>query len=307
MLLIRRMSHLVKSKPPVHLFLDADQTLHRGGPVHPEHPSRIAAIELRVDKWDPSTYVLHKRTDRVRIKDSKSSKSSRGPRNPWNFVDDGDTYVTAYTPTLLMRGNEMIEEAVMILTDKVTDCAFVCIRPPGHHANLDSVPNGFCHQNNAWTAVQAFYKQQVYRIAIFDFDAHHGDGTEDCVRRGGLRSVKFCSTHAFGPDIYPGTGSRDGNSNTILNIPLAKGCTGENYQKIVDAEVVPFLADSDVIIVSAGYDGHEEDPMGLLQFHDSTYRYLGSVLRSLGKPLLYLLEGGYEPATLARSLEMTLQ
>ena len=70
--------------------------------------------------------------------------------------------------------------------------------------------------------------------------------------------------------------------------------------------MIPFLSDSEVIIVSAGFDGHEEDPMGLLQFQDSTYRKIGSVLRGLGKPMLYLLEGGYEPTVLARCVEMIL-
>jgi acetoin utilization deacetylase AcuC-like enzyme len=227
----------------------------------------------------------------------------------WSFLDDGDTYVTPFTSELLDRGKRMIEEAVDLLADGLADgqvdSAFVCIRPPGHHSGSKG-PSGFCHQNNAWLAAKEFYRRRIRHCTIFDFDAHHGDGTEDCVRRGGLRGIKFCSTHAFGKGIYPGTGDRTGNSDTILNIPLNKGCTGTEYEKVVETEVIPFLSDSEVIIVSAGYDGHEEDPMGLLQFQDSTYEKIGSVLRGLGKPILYLLEGGYEPTVLARCVERTL-
>lgn len=282
----------------VHIWIDAEHERHHGDRIHPEHPRRIEAIRKRMASWPNQSYVLHERTDRI-MKRVPSTTAS------WSFLDDGDTYVTPYTSDLLDRGKQMIEEAVDVLVDEKVGSAFVCIRPPGHHMG-SSGPSGFCHQNNAWLAAKEFYRRRIRRCAIFDFDAHHGDGTEDCVRKGNLRGIKFCSTHAFGKGIYPGTGDRAGNSDTILNIPLARGTKGTEYETVLESEVIPFLSDSEVIIVSAGYDGHEEDPMGLLQFQDSTYGNIGSALRSLGKPILYLLEGGYEPTVLARCMERTL-
>ena len=286
----------------VHIWIDAEHERHHGDRIHPEHPRRIDAIRKRMASWSNQSYVLHERTDRI-MKRVPSTTAS------WSFLDDGDTYVTPFTSDLLDRGKQMIEEAVDMLADGLADgkvgSAFVCIRPPGHHMGSTG-PSGFCHQNNAWLAAKEFYKRRIRHCTIFDFDAHHGDGTEDCVKRGGLRGIKFCSTHAFGIRIYPGTGDRSNNSDTILNIPLSKGFKGSDYEAVLESEVIPFLSDSEVIIVSAGYDGHEEDPMGLLQFQDSTYQKIGSALRRLGKPILYLLEGGYEPTVLARCVERTL-
>jgi acetoin utilization deacetylase AcuC-like enzyme len=293
----------INNMKKIHIWIDLDQDKHWGGATHPEHPRRIDAIRSRMSFWNKESYVLHEMTERISEKGAHWLGVDRPV--PWRMLEDGDTYVTPYTSTLLRRGSDMIQDAVGVLADGLTDCAFVCIRPPGHHSGSKG-PSGFCHQNNAWLAAKEFYKRRIRHCTIFDFDAHHGDGTEDCVRRGGLRGIKFCSTHAFGIRIYPGTGDRTGNSDTILNIPLSKGFKGSDYEAIMETEVIPFLSDSEVIIVSAGYDGHEEDPMGLLQFQDSTYEKIGSVLRSLGKPILYLLEGGYEPTVLARCVERTL-
>jgi len=287
----------------IHIWIDPEQVKHVGGSTHPEHPRRIEAIRKRMVSWNKDLYELHEVTESVSEKGAQWLGVDRPV--PWSMLEDGDTYVTPYTSTLLRRGSDMIEEAVGLLADGLIRCAFVCIRPPGHHMGTKG-PSGFCHQNNAWLAAKEFYRRRLRHCAIFDFDAHHGDGTEDCVRRGNLRGIKFCSTHAFGKGIYPGTGDRTGNSDTILNIPLAKGTKAKEFEAIFESEVIPFLSDSEVIIVSAGFDGHEEDPMGLLQFQDSTYRKIGSVLRGLGKPMLYLLEGGYEPTVLARCVEMIL-
>jgi acetoin utilization deacetylase AcuC-like enzyme len=201
----------------------------------------------------------------------------------------------------------MIEEATRALALHTTNCAFVCIRPPGHHANSKGIATGFCHQNNVWIAIQSLKNQGFHSIGVFDWDAHHGDGTEDCVRSAADPNIRFVSMHAFGLDIFPGTGLYQ--SDTILNIPLKVGTDSETYVGHFAGSVIPFLAKGkpDILIISAGYDGHEKDPMGLLQLREQTYTYMSGQLKSLNCPVLFLLEGGYSPAVLASCVVATLK
>jgi acetoin utilization deacetylase AcuC-like enzyme len=113
--------------------------------------------------------------------------------------------------------------------------------------------------------------------------------------------------HAFGPGIFPGTGLYQ--SDTIMNIPLKVGTDSETYVGHFAGSVIPFLAKGkpDILIISAGYDGHEKDPMGLLQLREQTYTYMSGQLKSLNCPVLFLLEGGYNPVVLASCVVATLE
>jgi acetoin utilization deacetylase AcuC-like enzyme len=113
--------------------------------------------------------------------------------------------------------------------------------------------------------------------------------------------------HAFGPGIFPGTGSA--STDRILNIPLPLKTTSETYIMHFHTQVMPFLAQGkpDIVIISAGYDGHEKDPMNLLQLREQTYAHMSSQLQMLDCPVLFLLEGGYNPVVLASCVEATLR
>jgi acetoin utilization deacetylase AcuC-like enzyme len=281
------------------LWIDLDQGIHHGNAMHPESPDRILAIRKLLHRFHPSQIVLHERADPIpRLADPVG-------KHTW-VLDDGDTYCTPYTAQLLERGKEMIEAATRDLAFGTTNCSFVFIRPPGHHANSKGVASGFCHQNNVWIAVEQLRKQGFHNIGIFDWDAHHGDGTEDCVRADGDPNVRFASMHAFGPDIFPGTGKF--STETILNVPLPVGTTSEAYVGHFHSQVLPFLAAGkpDILIISAGYDGHEKDPMALLQLRENTYTHMSDQLRGFDCPVLFLLEGGYNPTVLASCVEATL-
>ena len=279
------------------LWLDTEQAAHHGSKGHPESPSRIIAIRSMLSLLDPKGFTLRERSDPIpRIEGVAGNHT-------W-LLDGGDTYATPYTSILLARGQEMIAEAARELALSKTNCAYVFIRPPGHHANGSGGVSGFCHQNNAWIAVTHLKDLGFHKIAIFDWDAHHGDGTEECVRRGNDPNVRFASMHAYGPDIFPGTGAS--SSDTILNIPLPISTDSETYVARFTMEVLPFLGQPDIVIVSAGYDGHEKDPMGLLQLRENTYRYMSERLRYLDCPVLFLLEGGYNPLVLASCVKATL-
>jgi len=275
-----------------HIWIDCDQIRHKGSYLHPEHPNRILAIQERIQTWDPRTYVLHSPIQKTFLPETNKA---------WTMVE-GDTYSTEATPELLRRGCGMIEEAADALTSGDTGCAFVLIRPPGHHASAKQV-SGFCHQNNAWLAVKQLQVRGIERITILDWDAHHGDGTEQCVKGS---AIKFCSLHAFGRGIYPGTGKRL-ESAQILNVPFLVSTDSEAYLREFYGKVMPFVEGSEAVVISAGYDGHEKDPMQLLRLKESTYSEMAAALKEIGCPLLFLLEGGYRPDVLAACVEATLK
>jgi acetoin utilization deacetylase AcuC-like enzyme len=281
------------------LWLDLEQEVHKGEVGHPESPLRIKAIQRAVASLD--SLVLRIRTDPIpKIQEPASSHT-------W-FLDKGDTFCTVYTQALLERGFEMIREATRSLALGITDCAYVCIRPPGHHAT-DTIQSGFCHQNNVWIAIEQLRSQGFHSIGVIDWDAHHGDGTEYCIRASADPNLRFVSLHAYGPDIFPGTGSAANNTDHILNVPIPLGTNSETYIGLFHEKVLPFLkkGSPDLLIVSAGYDGHEKDPMGLLQLREQTYTYMSGQLKDFDCPVLFLLEGGYNPEVLASCVVATLK
>jgi len=285
-----------------YLYLDVEQGVHQGTLDHPESPHRILAIQAKLALLNSKLFLLRKVEHLIpRIEEPASS-------HMW-FLDKGDTFCTPYTSDLLLRGRYMIEDAIRELALGTTDCAFVFIRPPGHHTNAKGLVSGFCHQNNVWIAVEQLKLNGFHSIGIFDWDAHHGDGTEDCVRSAQDPNIRFASMHAFGPTIFPGTGPASSSTDLILNVPLAVGTDSETYVMHFHKSVMPFLIKGkpDIVIISAGYDGHEKDPMDLLKLRENTYAHMSQQLQTLDCPVLFLLEGGYNPGVLASCVEATLK
>lgn len=262
---------------------------------HPEDPQRVISI---VRKLLECTKKFVFRT------------FASGPecefKGEWSMID-GDTYVTNATPAVLQTSRNMIRDAVADIVGGA-HCGFVLCRPPGHHASVDK-PGGFCLENNAWYAVERLVSRGVRNICIYDFDVHHGDGTERCVRAATApqyNQVRFVSTHAYGKGIFPGTGAASRDSK-VLNIPLKRGTGVTPYMKCFREEVLPFIAKPEVLIVSAGYDAHQDDPMKLMNLTTDTYRYISEELKNIGSPILFLLEGGYNPDVLAKCVFASLQ
>ncbi len=226
-------------------------------------------------------------------------------KSDWRPLTDGDCYETAATEPLLERGREMLDAAVDHLVAGHNHSAFVLVRPPGHHVGAHSIPSGFCHQNNVWHAALRFAAAGYKKITIFDWDVHHGDGTE-ALWRATHAPIRFCSMHAYGPGIYPGTGAAF-ESSDLLNVPVAKGTGARSYYRLFREKVFPFLETSDAIIISAGYDAHADDPMGYLRLDEEVYRAMSRDLKEVGCPVLFVLEGGYNPDALARSVVATIR
>jgi acetoin utilization deacetylase AcuC-like enzyme len=293
-------------KTAYHLWVDPEQLHHWGSAVHPEHPARVITILEEVERTIGDKVVVRK----TNLPLDNAIVTACCQPNAWRLLADGDTYQTPATPVLLERGQRMLENAVEHLVTRIAEAegrsTFVLIRPPGHHATLNGgKPAGFCYQNNAWYAALRLCNAGFSNVAIFDWDVHHGDGTE-ALWRASAAPIRFCSMHAYGPDIYPGTGA-EWDSKGLLNIPLEKGTGPRTYYQIFRERVLPFLGTADAIVISAGYDGHKDDPMGYFRLTEEVYESMSRDLKELGVPVLFVLEGGYHVGALARSVVATIR
>lgn len=224
---------------------------------------------------------------------------------------DPDTYVSSgsYDAALWAAGGTI--EAVNAVVTGDVGSAFAMVRPPGHHATPGQAM-GFCLFNNiAIAARHALAKYE--RIAIIDFDVHHGNGTQDAFYRE--PKVLYVSTHQY--PHYPGTGTieetgADAAKDHIVNIPLPAGCGDVEYQQAFDEVIVPatrrFLPD--FILVSAGYDGHWADQLAFMQVSVTGFARMVDTIKALayelcGGRLVLGLEGGYDLTALATSVKAT--
>lgn len=278
---------------------------------HPESPERLKAIEqeLRVEGIFPllqcheAPQATHEQLARVHSAHYLHAIETVAPQHGLISIDS-DTLMNPYT----LEAAKCAAGAVVLATDLVisgqVENAFCNVRPPGHHATRDEAM-GFCFFNNvAVGAAQALALHGLARIAILDFDVHHGNGTETIFEHEAR--VLLCST--FQHPFYPYSGANSG-SDHVINTPLAAGAAGQMFRAAVLENWIPALErfKPEMIYISAGFDGHREDEMGNLNLVEADYIWVTEQIVSIAekyaqKRIVSVLEGGYELDALARSV-----
>ncbi len=294
------------------LISHRDCQLHDMGPGHPERPARLDAISDRmiasgldmVLRHHDAPLVERDLLEAVHDPDYVAALYTVAPAEGLVWLD-GDTAMNCHTLQAARRAAGAGVQGVDLVMRGEARQVFCAVRPPGHHAERGRAM-GFCLFNNV--AVAAHYALTAYRlqrVAIVDFDVHHGNGTEDIV--AGDDRILFCST--FQHPFYPHRGDGPSAAN-VVNTPLAAGADGAVFRAAVTEHWLPRLAAfaPELILVSAGFDGHQADAMAGLNLIDEDYAWVTRRLceqaaQSAGGRIVSMLEGGYELHALARSVE----
>jgi acetoin utilization deacetylase AcuC-like enzyme len=281
---------------------------HLTPPGHPESPERaeiFAGVAERARERGVPIVEPREASDAelTRVHTWSHVAAIEATRGRSVMIDD-DTFTSPDTGRIA----RLAAGAAVTGVEKGSD-ALVLVRPPGHHAEPGQAM-GFCFYNNVAIAAAAARAAGAARVAVVDIDVHHGNGTERMFY--GDRSVLFVSTHQW--PLYPGTGaatdigSGDGLGHTV-NIPIEAGATDGDYLEILDAVVAPVLADyaPELVIVSAGFDAHEDDPLAQMRLTTPGYRAVAARLRDAARqancPIVFVTEGGYALGALAASLD----
>lgn len=290
--------------------------LHDMGSYHPEQPARLAAINDRL--------IATGLDMALRQYDAQpAAREQLLPAHNSDYVDmvyrkspehghislDGDTSMNPFTlQAALLAAGSVVQAVDMVMSGDLRQ-VFCGVRPPGHHAERDKAM-GFCLFNNV--AVGGYHAIQAHgleRIAIVDFDVHHGNGTEDIV--SGDPRFLFCST--FQHPFYPHSG-HDPAAGNIVNVPLPAGSGGAEFRAAVNEHWLPRLAafEPQLVMISAGFDAHQADPLADFNLVDEDFAWVTRRLceqaeESAQGRLVSSLEGGYDLHALARCVEAHLK
>lgn len=285
--------------------------LHEMGAYHPECPDRLSAIDDRLIASGIGVYlehhtapaVTHAQLLRVHSVEHIALIETMAPAEGRRVIDP-DTSMNMHTLAAARHAAGAVILATDLVLQKTVENAFCAVRPPGHHATRRAAM-GFCFFNNIAVGVaHALEHYGLERVAIVDFDVHHGNGTEDIFSAD--PRVMMCSTfqHPFYPFSDPATANEH-----IINLPLSAGTGSDGFRHVVSEQVVPLLENFEpqMIFISAGFDAHREDDMAYLEFTDGDYAWVTRVLKQIAERycegrIVSTLEGGYALSALGRSV-----
>lgn len=281
------------------------------GQLHPESPARLYAISDQLIASGIDTSLRHydaplatlAQLYRVHEPVYVDRIHREAPEQGHIYLDP-DTRMNPHSLNAALRAAGAGILAVDLLMDKTIDAAFCSIRPPGHHAERKQAM-GFCIFNNiAVAAAHALEKHKLERVAILDFDVHHGNGTEDIFQKD--ERVLFCST--FQHPYYPHSGAST-QSTHIVNVPLPAGSNGKVFREAVESKWLPALHTHrpQMLFVSAGFDAHVQDELAGLALVEDDYAWVTTQLRDIAGQyctgrIVSMLEGGYALGALGRSV-----
>ena len=281
------------------------------GPYHPECPDRLSAIGDRLIAAGIDGYLRHytapsaTREQIARVHGARyiAEIESASPESGLIFVDP-DTALNPHTLSAAFHAAGAVVKAVDLVMAGECRTAFCAVRPPGHHAER-SRAMGFCLFNNvAVGAAHALAEHGLSRVAIVDFDVHHGNGTEEIFT--GDHRVLMVST--FQHPLYPYSGL-DNDDPKMVNIPLSAGSGGDEFRAAVRDHWLPALEEHrpELIFASAGFDAHREDPLANLKLVEADYAWVTRELARVAAKhakgrIVSSLEGGYSLSALGRSV-----
>lgn len=291
---------------------------HEAGPHHPESPDRLRAIARGLE-GEEFAFLHHREAPMGTVEQIARQHPqelidrvlNNVPKSGFHYID-GDTAMSPQSGEAALRAVGGICEAVdEVMTGKVRN-AFCATRPPGHHAEYDQ-SMGFCLFNNA--AIGAAHAHEVHgaaKVAIVDFDVHHGNGTQNLAERSPY--MFYASSHQF--PCYPGTGaaSETGLNGNVVNVELAPGSGSEAFRSGYEDTILPKLRAfaPDLLIISAGFDAHARDPLAHLRLATEDYEWVTRELVNIADEccagrVVSTLEGGYDLAALAASVAVHIR
>jgi acetoin utilization deacetylase AcuC-like enzyme len=282
---------------------------HVTPPGHPEQVARLEAVLSALDGMDllRVTAPLAAEDDLLRVHPQGYIDDIRksAPDSGWRSLD-ADTHMSVGTLAAAYRAAGAAILAVDLVMAGEAANAFAATRPPGHHAERETAM-GFCFFGNVGAAAKhALDHHGLSRVAIVDFDVHHGNGTQDLVEDD--PRILFCSTHQM--PLYPGTGdpSDDGPHGTVVNVALAEGSGSKAFRDMMERIVLPRVDafSPELLLISAGFDAHAPDPLAGLELKTADFAWVTERLCDLadkhcGGRVVSALEGGYDLEALGES------